>query len=312
MTEGATPPSSPAPPLPVWKTFCEALRLVFVEHLRELPRALLIPLVLVACLSILQSWAQELLWISFRYDKTPYAPLKTQALQIVGLVLKQFFITIFAVSWFRLLLVGPSDARPHWLQTWTDRHWRFFGLLVALQIAVYAIGVPLVSVLLWAVNPLLKALFDALRDPSLQQAALVISTTIWPFVFAALTLALARIVAPFAFLFAATTVWRGYDIKVLWISARGSAYRFVSTLLCVGLAAEVLSQATFHLSTRAYVVGVVVGDAALKVRFVLELLLVFVCYAVVIAVCSLAFRHCTGWVPPARGHQKEAIARLQP
>lgn len=120
-------------PLPVWGTAVDSYRTVFVEHRGHLPRALCVPFLLSLLLSLLTLHATDFGAIRPEGLSALAAALFWRAAFAVPFVL-------FAVSWHRLMLLGPKDGRPSRWPGLGQRHVAFFGYVILAAVVFFLFG----------------------------------------------------------------------------------------------------------------------------------------------------------------------------
>ena len=111
--------------LPIWATLRESLRLVFFDHLRNLPRVAFLPLLVLLIIVI----AERSLHSTLDYRHAD-SWILSRSFTWISWALQQIPTVIFATAWLALLMAGPGNERPRLLPSWHARNWRFLGYLL--------------------------------------------------------------------------------------------------------------------------------------------------------------------------------------
>jgi len=233
---------------------------------------------------------------------TPAFPLFSLALAVAGLAP----YAIFGVAWCRFVLLGPEAGRPPLFPYWSRAHWRYFGYLAALACIAFGLVIP----------PLLVVRFQAVIAAGDADSA----TTMLTFVLGELAaiLGVAYLAVRLSFVFPAAAANETYTWRHSWAHTRGQGFRL--------LAAVVLSMApviavlwgvssVFGIfsfpeidpamvregtSSEQVISDYLAANAGrLAVAQVAMTAMSYLVLGVAMSAIALAFRICTGWVPPA-------------
>ena len=139
--------------LPLRETVAGAYRSVFVENRGHLPRALCVPFLLSLALSL---WALHV---------TEFGMVRSSGLSavVIGLLWRAVFsipFVIFAVSWHRLILLGPKEGRPTLWPALGTRHMSFFGYVIVAALIFFLFGELLSTLVIIALLSNLPPGFD--------------------------------------------------------------------------------------------------------------------------------------------------------
>ena len=279
-----TPPPLAVRKLPVGATFAETYKLVF-GHLGLLVKAAVFPYLISSLLTVLSLTA-------------PSSWAVTALVMILGFVP----YTIFGVSWHRLTLLGPSAGAPSVTPAWDRRHSRFLG---------YALAVTLIGYSLWIAIVLSGVL---LTMPLGGSTVLILAV-----VFGG-SVAFFYMMMRLSFVFPAVAVDEAYRLTHAWTHTRGQGLRLIGLMILTAvpmvaaswalggiLGLAFLGDLTMPTATQGAPPEAAMQDfvAGHTVPFiVLQLIMVAVNYlltALMVTAISIAFRSCTGWVPPGGG-----------
>ncbi len=200
--------------------------------------------------------------------------------QAMGMVLGMLEVapyTLFAVTWHRLVMLGPEIAPPSYALVWGRRHWRFLGYTLAFALA----GAVATLVVLGVAAPLMAA-------PEAGQLVLVPLVIIIGYLMTRLCLVLP-----------AAALDEPYQLRHSWMHTRNQGLRLLSILvlamipivLVMMLIAGVLSAPISDTTGGTPSLG-----RFLSAQFTLAAL-GYVGTALSITVISQAFRQLAGWYP---------------
>ena len=294
-----TPPPGPAARLPILETVAATFRSVLIEHIRALPRAALVPVLL----------SLILLLIQVRFGLGPTAP---DGEAEPGLPFGHFLISlasvvpyvIFAVAWHRLILLGPERGRPSLLPSWGSRHWMFLLYGIALGIVVMAV------VLILAFGGILlgSVLFGAGSGGEADVGEDTQGFAVLLAVFAMLSVGL--LMARLSFVLPARSVDERYGLGDAWRQSRGQGFRILLIFALVQIVIALPSLLVFGLlGIGGSFVGTIneiaeanLIEAAILFAGVLPLLLLgflasYLSTALGVTTLSIAFKTCSGWRP---------------
>ena len=263
--------------LPVWETNRKAYQLVF-NGLGHLGTAAFVPF----CLNLLIA---ALIQIGSAHN----------LLSLLLLFLDAVPATIFAVSWHRLVLLGPLNAPPRLLPNWSGYHWRFLSYalvvgylvlgvsvlaMIGLGMIVVASDAPAVFVLLVVVFGLPCAFYPSLRLSLVLPAA-------------------------------AVGVWVGLEDS--WRYTRGEGWRFVWVtlmaflpLFAFGLINVLAARADGSSAMGAQDMAIITNIWLLD--RVIWAIPSYLSIALTVTVLSLAFRHRTEWKPPSEADDRGPVS----
>lgn len=207
--------------------------------------------------------------------------------------------TLFAVSWHRLLLLGPTSGKPAILPAWRRRHWLFLGYTVLLCVLS-----------LLALAPLALIVIGANKFSAVAQGQIQDQGTPW----LAIGLLTAGIIGyivglasfmRFPLVLPARAVDERFGLRHAWRLGRGQGWRLLITFMLTMLVMTLLvSIAAIPLALALYVPAALIWGLTEQANtFVGTLINVFLAYpatALFIAVLSIAFRTVSGWVPSAQ------------
>jgi hypothetical protein len=287
MTPPAPTPAGAPGRLPVGALIGGTFRLLFVEHLRLLPRAAALPLAISLLLMLLQ--------LRLALALAAGADPGQAVLVLLGLLFTLADLVpyvIFAVAWHRLILLGAGSVAPERWTAWRRRHWRFLG---------YAIALSLIAMLPFSLPSLLALGGSALPGVIVPASVAAMVVAVW------LSLRLGLVLP-------AQAIEARYGFADSWRQMRGHCLGLLLCLLVIQLvvllpAGVVLGalggpgdpEAAAALMTEA-------GEGAdgvllLQVlpSFALAQVMVYLGTAAGVTALSLAFRSLTGGPPPAPG-----------
>lgn len=250
------------PTLPVLESVASAYRVVW-DLIAYLPTAAALPFLLSLLLSLPAVMAPE-----------------NQAMGMVLGLLEVAPYTLFAVSWHRLVMLGPEAAPPSLVLAWAQRHWRFLGytLLFALAGAVAA------AVVLGTAAALIAR-------PEAGQLILVLLVIIFAYLLTRVCLVLP-----------AAALDEDYHLRHAWMHTRDQGLRLL-TILVLAMVPVVLVMMLIAglLSASAPVAagGTPSTGRFLTAQFTLAAF-GYVGTALSITVISQAFRQLAGWYPGDR------------
>jgi len=211
--------------------------------------------------------------------------------------------TFFGVAWHRLTLLGPVAGAPPLLPAWRQRHWRFLGYLLAVMLIGYAAIAMVFSLAFAVVQPEIEAM----------------SAGLGLMIFAG-TAILAFVMARLSFVFPAVSVDESYRLRHAWTHTKGQGLRLIGASLLAAAPMVALIWAVSGILGALLIAGPAAGpgqdglppearaqafvDAnlgALMLTQAVGAAINYVLMALMVSVISIAFRTCTGWVPPAGG-----------
>jgi hypothetical protein len=281
----SAPPSDAVARLPVWATVRQAYAVVLGEP-KLLLRALALPFVLSILLSALAF-------------SMPPVPLASFVLAIAGLIP----YAIFGVAWCRLTLLGPVAGQPPLFPAWAQRHWRYFGYLVAQAVIVSGLLVP----------PIIIGALQATNPANAGSVLIMLSLGELAIVLGAVYLA-----ARLSFVFPAAAAGEKYSWRHSWAHTRGQGLRLLGTIaLSIVPAVAVLwviaqvfgifalpeidSEAVRQGADPEEVISQYLADNAgliIAARIAMTGMSYLV-LGVAMSAITIAFRVSTGWVPAA-------------
>jgi hypothetical protein len=230
----------------------------------------------------------------------PALPFVSFLLAIAGLVP----FAIFGVAWCRLTLLGPEAGRPALLPSWTARHWRFFGYIVAQAIIVSGLLLP----------PIMAGLFMAAMATGSENSESV--SVMFLLAELAIMLGAVYLAARLSFVFPAVAAGETYRWRHAWAHTRGQGLRLLGTItLSIVPAVAVLWAIAQALGIFALpeIDTATVRDGANPEEIIRQYLadnagliamaqiamtgMSYLVMAVAMSAISIAFRISTGWVP---------------
>jgi hypothetical protein len=229
----ASPPARAAatvrPELRIWDTVSETYGSVFIENLRLLPRAALVPALLLIALSFLLQ-ALGLYSDPNDFQDSGEAAFD-QALASLPAVLASVVLAlptiVFAVAWIRLTLLGPETAPPPLQPQWSSAHWRVLGygaLASLVSLAVFVVGSVVVTMTAFVISLVGRAPLISLLVIAIAFAGVLA-------VVAFSTAAGLRLLLPIP----ALLVGQQQSVKTLWQKSRGYSFALVVAFLLVSL-----------------------------------------------------------------------------
>lgn len=271
------PPPGPVDNLPIKATIEFAYRSVFL-NLNGFMRAAIWPLVLSIVLAIPVSALREIPPVAF----------------LVGALATAVPYTIFGVSWYRLVLLGPAEPPPAIFPKWQQRHWRFFSYAILILLSGQAVMILVVSQLAGSPSPEGEI---ARPDASIMLGALVA------------LLVMSMVLLRLSLVFPAVAVEETYNLGHAWRHTRGQGLRLLAasmmSLLPLVLAGSILLAVLF---------GGALGDgqqglgAAQLMFYVVENLIGYLSLGITMAIIAAAFRTCAGWIPSSTGPPGQSLS----
>ena len=255
------PPPGPVDNLPVFATVNQAYRSVFTEF-SGFARAALLPLLLSIVLAVP---AQAL-------SGSPPLALA------FGLLAVAVPYTFFGVSWYRLLLLGPSEPPPPLFPRWGQRHWRFFRYALLLLLAGQVIMTLVMSQVAGSLPQ--EGEVPPQANPGLLLVAL------------AVLLIMSTVMLRLSLVFPATAVDETYSLAFSWRHTRGQGLRL--------LAATMLALLPLVMGG-SILLGILAGGGAGGLLTLGESLIGYISLGVTMAIVAAAFRICAGWIPATGG-----------
>ena len=193
-------------------------------------------------------------------------------LVLLAFAVQAFATSLLYVTWHRLTLLGPANARPRFLYTIERRHWRFFASAL-LVLTIIIIAVALLILLLAHIMPL---------------GGTVLLVAI----------AYVALLVKFAFVFPAIAVDENYGLLNAWKQSHGEELRLVTGLILCFLPAFILY---FWVNSDAIIQLFTTGQfQTAPTPLFLEIFLTLFGLLnglAVVSYLSIAFRTCTGWFP---------------
>lgn len=294
MSQNA-PPDQAIHNLPVWRSVTFAYASLF-GNLRHLPAALAAPL--------LMSVALAVIFLNFSLETAQNPGAGGQFLSFVMSLLGNVPFIIFAVAWYRLLLLGPEKAAPSFLPSWRARHWKIFGYTLALILIFFA-AVTILGAILMVLTASLVG-FDA---AALESGG--------PFVGVLVLVAIAGFVAVywfflrFSFIFPALSVDEDYGLGHAWRHSKGQGLRLLAASLLVQMSLLPLGMLFLVLVMPSIAPDLMQApgtepqfEAAGQFFLALSIVANIINYlwiALMAGLLAFAFRTCTGWVPELPG-----------
>lgn len=278
----SAPPPQPVRELPISDTVSEAYRSVFSNFAAWFrimlgPAALAVPMAAIGQV-LLRTEQEKMVTSGLEGPEAAAAFLQAAWPEmLLGNLLSLIPYVFFAVAWHRFLLLGERPATPVGALWPMPRHLRFYLFTLLLFGVVAAAGLSV-----GLVGALIAALFSGATGPNMLQLPLFLLIFM-------LTLYVA---ARLQFTFPAVAVDERYGFLDSWRNTRGQGWRFLFVLSCTFLPplffnffmALILSSTGFTL-------------LSLINSFILAAIGLLTT-AIVISAVSIAFRTCTGWIPP--------------
>ena len=293
-----TPPSTAVRRLPIWMTVAATYRSVLVEHLRLLPKAAFAPFLISLALQIAHT---SLAGIADPQTGTPpQAGLAGLVFALLGFVP----YVIFGVAWHRLVLLGPAAAPPSLMPGWRARHWRFYGFVLLITLAL-----ALLVVLFWAAIALVTGIGQSLEAEGATPEAIAPGAW-WLLVLGvpAVILVVGWLAARLSFVFPAAAVDERYGLTNAWQQTRGQGLRIFAAFVLVSLPPLAASFLLIMVSGGSvYLVAppqgepgaaaVTLGSVTVFAMTVGMIVIGYISMALGVTVLSKAFQACSGWVP---------------
>jgi len=295
----AGPPPEALQDFPVWQGVTEAYRRT-LANLPHFPAAAALPTVLTVILNIF--------WIRMAVE-TLAAPERGNPILLVALVLLgNCPYILFAVAWFRLVLLGEARAQPRLFSGWKLRHWRSLRYVFAMFGIAMVAGM-VATTLLTLVVALFYGAEALAAEGGVGEGFFLLA------MLASLIIMIAML--RFSFVFPAAAVDETYGLAMSWRHTKGQALRLFVASLLIAMPFVVVTSLVGGLFGSPFAVtglGDGTGAAQPEVSFgltyyILEGIMVVLGYlmtAALIQMLGLAFQLCTGWVadenagPPTR------------
>jgi hypothetical protein len=270
-TQGFGPKQAlkPAGKFPVFKTAWAACRFLF-RNWRGFAKAAFVPVLLALAVDLSSGeWTETSAFVYF----------------IVSLA-HSFPETLFSVAWYQFYLVGPAQAAPRWIPSWTSRHWRFLGYTLAF-------------------NALISVMIDLPLGYMENEIVFgIVFVAIIPMLF---------IFTRVSLIFPAISIGQHYGLGRSWRHSAGNGWRILSAYLLlvlpmilgtflVGFAAFFGLNAVLDTGVDAMDFGVddySLGWAFVFVEALIWELMGFVYAGLCLVVLSIAFQFCTTLRLPA-------------
>lgn len=279
----SAPPSQPVRELPIADTINEAYRSVFANfgawfRIMLGPAALAVPMAAIGQV-LLHAEQVKLAESDLTGPAAATAFLQAAWPEILlGNLLSLVPYVFFAVAWHRFLLLGEQPTSPFVALSPAVRHLRFYVFTIVLLLVAATAG---------AVVGLFGALIAALMSGATGESALQLPLFLLIFM---LTLYVA---ARLQFAFPALAVDENYGFLDSWRNTRGQGWRFLFVLSCCFLPPLFFS---------LFMTLILGGATGLSILFLINSFILaaigLLATAVVISAVSIAFRTCTGWIPP--------------
>ena len=288
----SAPPPGPVQNLPVW----QAVRFAYdslLANLALLPAAALVPLLLTFAIG------KALTALAAPGDPAALGLLPLMALGLLGYVP----IILFAVAWYRLLLLGPAQAAPRFMPTWGRRHWRQLGYTLALILIFMIAGGVLMAIALIFIALAIGIDSQALGDERVGIAAGLITALV-------VCVLVGAVLLRFSFVYPAAAVDEDYGFGEAWRHTKGQTLRLVTTVVLTSIPPfAVLALLGSVLGISAQISEAMEGDGSPPADLggsylayeILSSCLSYLWFALLIGLVAFAFRTCTGWVPTAPG-----------
>ena len=279
----SAPPPQPVRELPIADTINEAYRSVLTNfgvwfRIMLGPAVLAVPMAVISQI-LIQDEQVELAESGLTGPEAATAFLQAawQGL-LIGNLLSLIPYVFFAVAWHRFLLLGEQPASLVFAVLPAARHFRFYIFTLLLLVVVSIAG---------AFVGLFGALIAAFLSGAAGHGALQFPLFLLVFM---MTLYVA---ARLQFAFPAMAVDEHYGFLDSWRNTQGQGWRFLFVLTCCFL------PPLFFSLFMALILGGATGISALFLinSFILAAI-GLLATAVVISAISIAFRTCTGWIPP--------------
>ena len=287
MTNSAPPPG-PVQNLPVW----QAVRFAYaslVGNLAHLPAAALLPFLLSFAIG------KTLTSLAVPGDPAGIGLLPLMALGLLGYVP----IILFAVAWYRLLLLGPAQAPPRLLPTWGRRHWRQLGYTLALLLIFMIAGGVLMAIVLISIALIIGIESQALNDQPVGIAAGLVTVLV-------VCTLVGAVLLRFCFIYPAAAVDEDYGFGESWRHTKGQTLRLLTSVVLTSLPPfAVLALLGSVLGVSAQISEAMEGDGSPPADLgssyltyeILSNCVSYLWIALLVGLVAFAFRTCTGWVP---------------
>ncbi len=279
----SAPPPQPVRELPIADTINEAYRSV-LGNFGAWFRIMLGPAVLAVPMAAIGQMMIQAEQVQLAESGLTGPEAATAFLQaawpglLIGNLLSLIPYVFFAVAWHRFLLLGEQPGSPAAAVWPAARHFRFY-LFTLLLIVVVAIAGTFVG--------LFGALVAALLSGAAGEGALQLPLFLLIFM---ITLYVA---ARLQFAFPAMAVDEHYGFLDSWRNTRGQGWRFLFVLSCCFLPPLFFS---------LFMTLILGGATGLSILFLINSFILaaigLLATAVVISAVTIAFRTCTGWIPP--------------
>ncbi|NIA67985.1 hypothetical protein HBA54_05215 [Pelagibius litoralis] len=218
----------------------------------------------------------------------------------------------FGVNWCRVMLLGPQGLPTRSLG-WGDVHWRFFGNGLMIFVIMIVMMLPLT-----VIGSFLAAILGLVRAPDQVGPGIAL-------VFLLVFLGILYVLARLGFVFPAVAAEEGYGLGLSWKHTAGQGFRITAALFAAGLPIAVaqlmltvfLIQTLFGISIAELMPqlpapgesfppepapGSSPAEAPSAIAVIIFNLISaaanFLSFAVLFSLLCIAFRTCTGWVPP--------------
>lgn len=205
---------------------------------------------------------------------------------------------LFAVAWFRLVLLGPDRARPVFFSGWRLHHWRFLRYVFAM-LGITTMAAMVATIVLLLLLPLLNG-------AELQTTEGGIDGAFFPLAFL-ISLFMVIVMLRFCFVFPAAAVDETYGLAMSWQHTKGQAARIFLAALLIALPFALVTSIFGGFFAAPVDVTGAEGQATAALPevsfglsyYILEGIMMVLSYlmaAVTIQMIGLAFQTCTGWV----------------
>ena len=279
------PPSQPVRQLPIAETIGAAYRSVldnFAAWLQIMAGpALLAVAIAVIERSLFEAKLAEWVELDPESPEAIVALVQAVLLEIVlGDLIALIPYVFFAVAWHRFVLLGERSTFGFGALRPERRHLKFYLYVILLSIVVFlALGVVAGPVLL---------ISKLLVGNSEVGMALIVASLI-----ALLIVISLYVTVRLQFVFPALAVEEQYGFGDSWRNTRGQGWRLLFVLACCFLP---------PLFVGAVLSALFFGTASPSVLFFINQFVIlaigFLATAVCVSAISIAFRICTGWIPP--------------
>ncbi len=283
MNQSAAPPPQPVRELPIAETISAAYKSVFENFavwLRIMlgPAILSVPIAYFGQMLVAEEQA-KLTEMGLEGPELTTAFMSAAWAELLLANLVSFVpYVLFAVAWHRFLLLGEKPASPLTVLFPVARHFRFY-LYTLLLVLVIGVAAALVG----TVGALIAALLSGAAGSNVLQAPL----------FLLLFMVTLYVTARLQFTFPALAVDENYGFGDSWRNTRGQGWRFLLALSCCFLPPLFFS---------LFMTLILGGAADVSLLFFINSFVLaavgLLTTAIVISAISVAFRTCTGWIPP--------------